>query len=186
MWSLCTTKLPYTTYLCGVYELQSCPILHTHRRSKRYGRSGFGRTTFWPMTTPTIISKLCACSEFFNRGHRELLVNLVAALLDKWTALFLVSLINHQLHSPSPNDHLGRRHLFFAVFSMLNWFKQWTFLHYDEAKDLVHCYTCLLCFKEKQLRSANADPAFVSSLNYVNNLIWITRKAELFNVASCP
>ena len=54
---------------------------------------------------------------------------------------------------------------------MLNWFKQWTFLHYDEAKDLVYCYTCLLCFKEKRLRSANADPAFVSSLNYVNNLM---------------
>ena len=69
---------------------------------------------------------------------------------------------------------------------MLNWFKQWTFLHYDEAKDLVYCYTCLLCFKEKRLRSANADPAFVSSLNYVNNLIWITTKTELFNVASCP
>ena len=105
-------------------------------------------------------------------------MNLVAALLEKWTALFLVSLINYQLHSPSLNDHLGRRHLFFVVFSMLNWFKQWTFLHYDEAKDLVHCYTCLLCFKEKRLRSANADPAFVSSLNYVNNLIWITRKKD--------
>ena len=52
---------------------------------------------------------------------------------------------------------------------MLNWYKQWTFLHYDEAKDLVYCYTCLLCFKEKRRRSANADPAFVSSLNYVNN-----------------
>ena len=113
-------------------------------------------------------------------------MNLVAALLEKWTALFLVSLINHQLHSPSPNDHLGRRHLFFAVYSVLNWFKQWTFLHYDEAKALVHCYTCLLCFKEKRLRSANADPAFVSSLNYVNNLIWITTKTELFNVASYP
>ena len=72
------------------------------------------------------------------------------------------------------------------VLSMLNWFKQWTFLHYDEAKDLVYCYTCLLCFKEELLRSANADPAFVSSLNNVNNLIWITRKTELFNVASCP
>ena len=107
-------------------------------------------------------------------------MNLVAALLEKWTAWFLVSLINHQLHSPSPNDHLGRRHLFFAVFSMLNWFKEWTFLHYDETKDLVYCYTCLLCFKEKLLRSANADPAFVSSLNYVNNLVWITRKTELF------
>ena len=66
---------------------------------------------------------------------------------------------------------------------MLNWFKQWTFLHYDEAKDLVFCHTCLLCFKEKRLRSVNDDPAFVSSLNYVNNLVWITRKTD---VASCP
>ena len=38
----------------------------------------------------------------------------------------------------------------------------------------------------ERLRSANADPAFVSSLNDVKNLIWITRKTELFNVASCP
>ena len=111
-------------------------------------------------------------------------MNLVAALLEKWTALFLVSIINHQLHSPSPNDHLGCSSQFSAC--LINWFKQWTFLNYDEAKDLVHCYTCLLCFKEKRLRSANADPAFVSSLNYVNNLIWIIRKTELFNVASCP
>ena len=59
---------------------------------------------------------------------------------------------------------------------MLNWFKQWTFFHYDEAKDLVYCYTCLLCFKEKRLRSANADPAFVSSLNYVNNLIGLQER----------
>ena len=25
---------------------------------------------FGPMTTPTITSTLCACSEFFNRGHQ--------------------------------------------------------------------------------------------------------------------
>ena len=99
--------------------------------------------------------------------------------------------IPSQPHQPPasfsfPKRSFGKKTPVLAVFSMLNWFKQRTFLHYDEAKDLVYCYTCLLCFKEKRLRSANADPAFVSSLNYVNNLIWITRKTELFNVASCP
>ena len=156
-----------------------------HRRSKRYGRSGFGRTTFWPMTTPTITSTLCAYSEFINRGHR------VTSEPCRCFVGEMDCVIPSQPHQPPasftfPKRSLGRRHLFFAVFSMLNWFKQWTFLRYDEAKDLVYCYTCLLCFKEKRLRSANADPAFVSSLNYVNNLIWITRKTELFNVASCP
>ena len=48
----------------------SCITDWNHRRSKRYGRSGFGRTTFWPMTTPTITSTLCVCSEFFNREGR--------------------------------------------------------------------------------------------------------------------
>ena len=134
------------------------------------------------MTTPTITSTLCACSAFVNRGHR------VTSQPCRCFVGEMDCVVPSQPHQPpaSFNDHLGRRHLFFAVFSMLNWFKEWTFLHYDEAKDLVYCYTCLLCFKEKLLRSANADPAFVSSLNYVNNLVWITRKTELFNVASRP
>ena len=139
-----------------------------HRRSKRYGRSGFGRTTFWPMTTPTITSTLCACSEFINRGHRVTSESYCRCFVGEMDCV--IPSQPHQLPASfTSNDHLGRRHLFFAVFSMLNWFKQWTFLHYDEAKDLVYCYTCLLCFKENRLRSANADPAFVSSLNYVNN-----------------
>jgi hypothetical protein len=30
------------------------------------------------------------------------------------------------------------------------WFRKWPFLHYNEAKDLVYCHTCLLCSKEKK------------------------------------
>ena len=71
-WSSCRQTLHRAMALsrpvkASLYRRKSCT---DHRRSKRYGRSGFGRTTFWPMTTPTITSTLCACSEFFNRGHR--------------------------------------------------------------------------------------------------------------------
>ena len=44
----------------------------------------------------------------------------------------------------------------------LFWFSQWPFLHYDEAKDVVYCHTCLMALKQKRLMSNNADPAFVS------------------------
>ena len=61
----CTLQLSCIFITCQLYMRQT-----VHRRSKRYGWSGFGRTTFWPMTTPTITSMLCACSEFINHGHR--------------------------------------------------------------------------------------------------------------------
>ena len=146
----------------------------SHGRSKRYGRSGFGRTTFWPMTTPTITSTLCACSEFFNRGHR-------ASERCRCFVGEMDCVIPSQPHQPPASFTFPKRS-FRKKAPVLRsfqhaWFKQWTFLHYNEDKDLEYCHTCLLCFKEEQLRSANADPAFVSSLNYVNNLIWITNRS---------
>ena len=124
-----------------------------HRHSKRYGRSGFGRTIFWSMTTPTITFTLCACSEFFNRGHR------VKSEPCRCFVGEMDCLIPSQPHQTILKKAPVLRSFQHA------WFKQWTFLHYDEAKDLVCCHTCLLCFKEKRLRSANANPAFVSSVN---------------------
>ncbi len=44
------------------------------------------------------------------------------------------------------------------------WFSQWPFLHYDEAKDVVYCHTCLLGFKMNRMKTHTADPAFVSNL----------------------
>ena len=46
------------------------------------------------------------------------------------------------------------------------WFSQWPFLHYDEAKDVVYCHTCLMALKQERLMSKNADPAFVSKCNH--------------------
>jgi len=39
-----------------------------------------------------------------------------------------------------------------------------TYLHYNEARDLVYCHTCLRAFAEKRIKAANADAAFVSVL----------------------
>ena len=124
------------------------------------------------MTTPTNTSMLCACSEFFY----ELRVNLVAAFFGEMDCV-----IPSQPHQPPasftfPKRSFGKKAPVLRSFQHA-WFKQWTFLHYGEAKDVAYCHTCLLCFKEKRLRSDNADPAFVSSLNYVNNLIWITNRS---------
>ena len=85
-------------------EIRIIKLYITHRRSKRYGRSGFGRTTFWPMTTPTITSTLCACSEFFNRGHQ------VTSESCRCFVGEMDCAIPSQPHPPasSPNDHLGR------------------------------------------------------------------------------
>ena len=44
-----------------------------------------------------------------------------------------------------------------------SWFSQWTFLHYDEAKDLMFCCTCMSAFKLKRMRgNRNTNLAFVS------------------------
>ena len=42
------------------------------------------------------------------------------------------------------------------------WFKEFKFLHYDEAKDVVFCHTCVTAFQQKKVKGANAEPSFVS------------------------
>ena len=43
-----------------------------------------------------------------------------------------------------------------------SWFKQWPFLHYDEAEDSVYCHTCCMAFKLRRMKTTRADPAFIS------------------------
>ena len=43
------------------------------------------------------------------------------------------------------------------------WFMTWSFLHYDEGKDLAYCHICVKGFKQRKMKSSTrADPAFVS------------------------
>ena len=43
-----------------------------------------------------------------------------------------------------------------------DWFSKWPFIHYDEARDVAYCHTCLMGIKSKRVKTNNADPAFVS------------------------
>ena len=47
-----------------------------------------------------------------------------------------------------------------------SWFKTWTWLHYNEAKDSVHCHLCLktVKFKHISVNPGDDDTAFVSLL----------------------
>ena len=42
------------------------------------------------------------------------------------------------------------------------WFKSWSWLHYDEDKDAVSCSLCLKTVREERLKSGNAEQAFGS------------------------
>ena len=42
-----------------------------------------------------------------------------------------------------------------------SWFRQWSFLHYDERNDLAYCHTCVMGFKQK-MRTSKADPAWIN------------------------
>lgn len=44
-----------------------------------------------------------------------------------------------------------------------SWFRQFTFLHYDESKDVVYCHICVSAFRQKKMKEKNAEPAFVST-----------------------
>ncbi len=45
-----------------------------------------------------------------------------------------------------------------------SWFKQFSFLHYNAARDIVFCHTCVSGFRQKKMKGNNAEPAFVSTL----------------------
>ena len=68
-------------------------------------------------------------------------------------------------HQPSafsfPKRSFGKKNVILRPFQA-SWFRQWPFLHYDEACDLVYYHTCVMGFKENKVKAANADPAFVS------------------------
>ena len=62
-----------------------------------------------------------------------------------------------------PKRSFGKKNVILRSFQQ-SWFTQWPFLHYDESNDLAYCHTCVMGFKQKKMRAAKADPAFVSAL----------------------
>ena len=68
-------------------------------------------------------------------------------------------------HQPTafsfPKRSFGKKKVTFRSFQA-SWFRQWPYLHYDEARDLAFCHTCVMAFKEKRVKAQNADTAFIS------------------------
>ncbi len=44
-----------------------------------------------------------------------------------------------------------------------SWFQRWTWLHYNEAKDTVHCHLCLKAVKLKHITFKKGDDAALVS-----------------------
>ena len=70
-------------------------------------------------------------------------------------------------HQPSagfvfPKRAFGIKNVVWRSFQR-TWLNQWAWLHYDEANDRAYCHTCVAAFKQKKMRSFNADPAFFFS-----------------------
>ena len=60
-----------------------------------------------------------------------------------------------------PKRIFGKKNIVWRSFQQA-WFKQWTWLHYDEANDLAYCHICVSALKQK-MKESNAEPSFVSS-----------------------
>ena len=44
------------------------------------------------------------------------------------------------------------------------WFERWSWLHYDEDRDLAFCFTCVVAYQNNHLRSvSNLEQTFIST-----------------------
>lgn len=50
------------------------------------------------------------------------------------------------------------------------WFKSWSWLHYEDDKDAMLCHVYTRAAREGKLKNANAEPAFVSYKNYLTKI----------------
>ena len=61
-----------------------------------------------------------------------------------------------------PKRAFGKKNIIRRPFQQVL-FKQWTWLHYDEANDLGYCHICVSTLKQNKMKESNAEPSFVSS-----------------------
>ena len=77
------------------------------------------------------------------------------------TAAIILSEPHQPLAFKFPKRTFGKKSSVTRCFQP-SWFKQWPFLHYDEALDVVFCHTCRVASQQKLIMALNADTAFVS------------------------
>ena len=69
---------------------------------------------------------------------------------------------HHPMGLTFPKRSFGEKNPVLRSFQAA-WFNTWSFLHYDEGKDLAYCHICVKGFKERKMKSSTrADHAFVS------------------------
>ena len=63
-----------------------------------------------------------------------------------------------------PKRSFGKKSVVFRS-CQSNWFKHWSWLHYDEAKDVVLCHICSKAVAERKVKRHGgcSDEAFVST-----------------------
>lgn len=88
--------------------------------------------------------------------------------LSKFRAEFSTPDIAEKPHQPMnftfPKREFGKKIVKKSSFQS-SWFKRYTWLHYDEERDVAFCHTCVKAYKEKKIvwSSGNVDPAFIST-----------------------
>ncbi len=68
-----------------------------------------------------------------------------------------------------PKRKFGRKTILERSFQA-SWFDRWTWLHYNEAEDCVHCFLCLKAVKLNHVAAKKDEAAFVSVLLSIFNI----------------
>ena len=75
--------------------------------------------------------------------------------------------IGDKAHQPSlfhfPQREFGKTSVVKRSFQR-NWFDRWSWLHYDEDRDLAFCFTCVVAYQKNLLQSAHClEQTFIST-----------------------
>ncbi len=68
-----------------------------------------------------------------------------------------------------PKRKFGKKTILERSFQA-SWFDRWTWLHYNEAEDCVHCFLCLKAVKLNHVAAKKDEAAFVSVLLSIFNI----------------
>ncbi|XP_056010850.1 uncharacterized protein LOC130046401 [Ostrea edulis] len=70
--------------------------------------------------------------------------------------------INQPANFKFPKRSFGKKNPELRSFNS-SWFKPYPWLHYDEAKDLAFCFTCMGAAKEGNISNSKAEGSFIST-----------------------
>ena len=92
----------------------------------------------------------------------------------------LPSLQNQPVDCTFPRREFGKNKITYRSFQQ-QWFKQWRWLHYDNARDVAYCHYCVSAINSGKMQlSKNAqDSTFLSGFSYWKDATRCFDKHEL-------